>query len=80
MIWSVFSLYVLDNYNEEDFAIVNENMSRLMNDERGFIHFRDFNNKLLELYKNDNRISISELYDSILKWCSSVTKEHINSL
>jgi hypothetical protein len=71
MTWSVFSLYVWDNYNERDFAIINENMSRLMNDERGFIRFRDFNNKLIELYKNNTKISTAELYNSLLKWCAS---------
>jgi hypothetical protein len=73
MTWSVFSLYVYDNYGAEDFIVVNENMVRLMNDERGFVRFREFNKKLVEMNKSKPGISIFELYERILSWCISAS-------
>lgn len=70
MTWGVFTLYALDNFNEEDFAAINRRTENQMVSNRGFIRFRAFNQALLQLYQNkkENQ-SIADLYPAILDWC-----------
>jgi hypothetical protein len=69
MTWATFALYLYDHYSKDDFHLINDNMNKLMNDERGFIRFRDFSSKLNELYKNKQGKTIAELYPAIFVWC-----------
>ncbi|MBN8577002.1 MAG: DUF4932 domain-containing protein [Cytophagales bacterium] len=70
MTWSVFNLYALDTFDESDFKTINERVEVQMSDWRGFSKFKEFNQKLVELYKNKNSgQSIVDLYPLIIDWC-----------
>jgi hypothetical protein len=69
MTWSVFCLYVLDNYNKTDADIViNERETRMV-DKRDFIRFREFNNALIKIRKENAALTVAELYPFIINWC-----------
>jgi len=71
MTWSIFALYALDNYKIENFEFINNQVELQMTERRGFIKFKEFNQKMIELYKNkvpDEKII--DLYPKILSWCS----------
>jgi phage-related protein len=71
MTWSVFSLYALDNFDNETFKIVNERVEKHMS-KRKFHNFRSFNQKIIELYQNkDKNQTIADLYPEILNWCAN---------
>ena len=70
MTWAVFSLYIYDNYNKPDFESIHDRMINFMVKERGFIRFKEFDEKLLQMYKNKGAVtSIHDLYPSMLEWC-----------
>lgn len=73
MTWSVFTLYAKDNFNETDFGTVNTIVENQMSkpERRGFIKFKEFNQKLLDLYINKSaNEKVEDLYPKILKWCN----------
>ncbi len=68
MTFAVYSLYIFDNYTDqqlEEFLPIMENQ---MTKGRGFIKFKEFNRELLHVYKDNPSITIDELYDHILSW------------
>lgn len=70
MTWSVFNLYALDTFEESDFKTINERVEIQMTDWRGFSKFKEFNQKLIEFYKNRKPDqSIVNLYPLIIDWC-----------
>lgn len=70
MTWAVFTLYALENFDENDFTIINARTELQMSNWRGFIKFKEFNQKMIELYKNKRaEESIANLYPKILAWC-----------
>ena len=72
MTWAVFTLYALDTYDEGDFKTVNESAELQMTNSRGFSRFREFNQKVIELYKRKGlNQNIADLYPAILEWCKS---------
>lgn len=68
MTFAVFSLYCLDNFSEDDAVLFISKMEKQMTERRHFIKFKDFNQKLLSIYKANKTISVDQLYDEILKW------------
>jgi hypothetical protein len=69
MTWAVFSLYALDKYDTATFNAVNERVETQMVKWRGFIKFREFNQKMLELYRNRPAgKQVADLYPEILEW------------
>jgi hypothetical protein len=69
MTWSVFCLYVLDNYGEADAVyIINERATRMV-DKRNFIKFREFNTALIKIRQEHKDLKVVELYPLILEWC-----------
>ena len=69
MTWSVFCLYVLDNYNKTDAdVVINERESRMV-DKRDFIRFREFNNALIKIRQENAGLKVAELYPFIINWC-----------
>ena len=73
MTWAVFALYAHDNYQPQDFEIINEKMTKQMVNSRKFVRFRQFNDKLLELYKEHGQTKpIAELYPKILDWAQTL--------
>lgn len=70
MTWGVFTLYALENFSNKDFEIINARTEKQMSEWRGFTKFKDFNHKLIELYKQSKKKNIETLYPTMLKWCS----------
>jgi hypothetical protein len=72
MTWSVFNLYALDTFNQYDFKTINEKVDLQMTDRRGFSKFKEFNQKLIEIYKDrEAKQSIVDLYPLIIAWCKN---------
>jgi hypothetical protein len=70
MTWGVFMLYACDIYEGKDLKEIEKVTVDIMN-YRGFIHFQEFYDQLLALYKNrDDGKTVADLYPDILKWCS----------
>jgi len=66
---AVFCLYLKENYNETFYQVVDAEVVRMMVEERGFIRFAEFKNKLIELYDNQG---IEHLYPELLQWADAV--------
>lgn len=74
MTWAVFTLYALDHYDPATFDAINQRVEKQMVVWRGFIAFKEFNQKLLELYRNRPAgKKVYELYPEILAWCATQT-------
>ena len=73
MTHAVFCLYMNEYYEGETARYVIDKRIELMEKRRGFIKFREFFNKLSELYiKRDNNDKVSDLYPQIIEWASTV--------
>ncbi|MBL7825398.1 MAG: DUF4932 domain-containing protein [Saprospiraceae bacterium] len=69
MTWAVFTLYAYDHYDTETFEAINTRVEKQMDVGRGFIKFKEFNQKLLELYRNRSKEKkVFEFYPDILAW------------
>ena len=69
MTWGVFMIYLKENFNTKDYEIVQKNQADFMVNSRGFIKFKEFNDKLIALYEKSKSNKISTLYPEILEWC-----------
>jgi hypothetical protein len=73
MTWAVFALYAYDNYEQQDFEIINDKMTKQMVNSRKFVRFRQFNEKLLELYQErGENLTLVGLYPRILDWADTL--------
>ena len=68
MTWAVFTPYCYDNFPEKDVELFIVKMEKQMENNRGFIKFKEFNRKLLSLYKSNTDKKVYELYPKILDW------------
>lgn len=70
MTWAVYCLYVLDVFkgDQEAFNYVYKDINSVMA-ERGFPKIKDFNDKLIQLRKNNEDKKIEELYPELIDWC-----------
>ena len=69
MTWGVFMIYLKENFNTKDYEIVQKNQADFMVNSRGFIKFKEFNDKLIALYEKSKSKKIATLYPEILEWC-----------
>lgn len=77
MTWAVFGIYVYDRFGESDYEKVMLQPIDFMENSRGFVKFRAFNEHLLELFqKYDGKKKVPELYPEMLDW---VKKENYSS-
>lgn len=74
MTFAVYSLYVQDNYDEKDLMEYLPKLETKMESSRGYINFKKFNRTLLEKYKENKNIKITDLYDYILNWAENENK------
>ncbi len=74
MTFAVYSLYVFDNYSKEDLSEYLPMLEVQMTEYRGFIKFDEFNKVLLEKYKQNPNIKMTDLYDYILNWAAEINK------
>lgn len=65
--WSLFILYAHDTYEKETVTEVIATINEILL-ERGFPKAREFNSKLLEIYKEHQDAQISDLYPKLLDW------------
>lgn len=68
MTWAVFTLYLYDNFDTEVFEKRNEKEANFMANGRGFTKFKEFNNFVLDWYKNNSDASLKELYPPVIEW------------
>lgn len=69
MTWSVFTLYLYDNFNEEVFNKRNTALENfMMSKSRGFIKFKSFNRYVLDWYKKNPNVSLEKLYPEVIQW------------
>ena len=67
MTWSVFVLYVLYISGVWDYVVLKGQMEAFMIECRGFSHFKAFNEKRIELYKNkEPNAFIADLFVELL--------------
>lgn len=71
MTFGVYSLYVNDNFSQEDAKQYFPIMENQMVDSRGFILFKEFNQELLKHYNANPKITMKELYTHMLNWCKT---------
>jgi hypothetical protein len=72
MTWAIFTLYVHDNYEQKDFEIINDKMTRQMVKSRKFVLFEQFDKKLLEIYMaRKEGQTIPDLYPAVLDWAQT---------
>ncbi len=76
MTWSLYSLYCVDTFSKEDYNKYIKKTETIMVRKRGFVKFKEFNQKLLELYNEDKSIEMISLMKSILDW----SKQKQNSI
>ncbi len=69
MTHALFCVYILDNYEAEDADYVIGKRESLMVDRRNFIHFKEFNQELLRLHREQPAVKMADLYPAILDWC-----------
>jgi hypothetical protein len=69
MTWALFSLYCLDNFPNNDARQFIQKMEKQMTNSRNFIKFKEFNQQLIKIYKDNPNINMNDLYDKVLKWC-----------
>lgn len=72
MTWAVFCLYASDKYEEEVFSEIKQGTVEFMTVNRKFPRFGEFNDQLLELYKNrEEGVTVPDLYTKILEWAQN---------
>jgi hypothetical protein len=72
MTWAVFTLYAHDTYEQKDFEIINDKMTKQMVNSRKFILFEQFDKKLLEIYMaRKEGQTIPDLYPAVLDWAQT---------
>jgi hypothetical protein len=72
MTFAIFSLYCYDLFPESDVAVFIPKMEKQMAEKRHFIKFKEFNQKLISIYKENKNSSIYALYDQMLNWCETL--------
>lgn len=70
MTWGVYSLYINDNFSKEDVEKYLLDINEVMTTRRGFSKFEEFNSVLLNKYKENPNIKITDLYSYMLDWCT----------
>jgi hypothetical protein len=73
MTHALFCLYASLKYSAEDFEVINAAREELMINRRGFIKFKEFNKKLMQLYiSKKQQETVADLYPQILQWAREV--------
>ncbi len=75
MTWAVFLLYARDQYEDADFEEIESSVVNTMVDQREFVLFEQFGEKLLELYQNRKKgQTVVDLYPGILSWATEIAE------
>lgn len=68
MTWSLYSLYCLENFPEQDARQVIGSMEKQMTRSRDFIRFDRFNQHLIRVWRQNPAVGIDRLFDELLMW------------
>lgn len=69
MTWAVYDLYISEKYPESVFEDIRQTTINKMENSRGFIKFREFEDYLISLYRDKIETKIIEdFYPEILQW------------
>ena len=69
MTWAVYDLYIFDCYSQSIFKNMQNTTGSYMEDNRGFIKFREFENYLISLFKNRTEDKkFEDFYPEIMDW------------
>ena len=69
MTWAVYDLYIYEHYPQDMFEQIKSSTDAKMENERGFIQFTEFENYLLNLFKNKSgNEKIEDFYPDIMNW------------
>jgi hypothetical protein len=69
MTWAIFTLYLEQNFDAALVEKRNDAEAAFMVSRRGFNRFKEFSNKLREVYKNKkDHEHVSDLFEPMLKW------------
>lgn len=71
MTHAVFCLWMLENFDIESANYVINSREELNVSKRGFVKFKEFNQELISLRKNNPSLKVTELYPLILNWCKN---------
>lgn len=75
MTWSVFVLYALDTYSEEEYQFIKNYVAEFMVKKRGFYKFKEFSEELTRLYKNRREgQNAIDLYEPIISWIKKLSQ------
>ncbi|MCO7355892.1 DUF4932 domain-containing protein [Riemerella anatipestifer] len=75
MTFAVYSLYILDNYKEDEFKEYLPMLEKKMVEQRKFIKFKEFNRTFIEKYRLNKNIKPDELYIYMLNWAENINKK-----
>lgn len=67
MTFALFSLYCIDTFPSKDVEFYIPIMERMMKN-RGFINFNKFNQKLINTYTKQPKVTIDQMYTTMLSW------------
>ena len=69
MTWSIFTLYLYDNFDKDVFEKRNKAIEDFMvSKSRGFIKYKEFNAFVLKWYKKNPETSLEKLYPEVINW------------
>ncbi len=69
MTWSVFLLYAMETYSDEEYLMIKSHMENFMLNKRGFFKFKAFNQELTRLYTNRRQgQTVIDLYGPMISW------------
>jgi len=68
MNWGLVILRILDYVPKNQQIPLIERVERMMVNNRGFIHFREYNEFMMKLYKNRGNKTLADLYPQIIEW------------
>ncbi|MEM7087043.1 MAG: DUF4932 domain-containing protein [Bacteroidota bacterium] len=72
MTWSVYLLFCYDQFDSEDFKLINERIVSYIVNRRGFSRFDDFHGTLLGLYsRRTPGTTVADLYIPLLEWAAT---------
>ena len=75
MTWAAFSLYAREKYSPEVAAQYIPRMEKQMAENRGFLKFAAFNQKLIQLYDaRSEGQKVEDLYPAMLEWAEKQQK------
>jgi len=68
MTHSVFCIWVTESYDNETSDYVIKERVKMNAEKRGFIKFKEFNNEMIKLKKENPNKTVTELYPQIIEW------------